>query len=233
MTLGNKIATLRRENFYTQEQLAEKLNVSRQSVSKWESDLTYPETDKLKKLSLLFGVSIDYLLLDSHEDTFKINNYQTPVDNMASIDYSSFFGNWCNIDLKNWNFGEYSKVIIIGQNDEYLFFYSTNRKSILKLGMVLKKHIDSVRKLATIKKTKEYTIEHTIPLEINTDPFKLFLGKNCDIQIDAENFVEFLFTTDDYQNIKLISVSENSIVIEENSDTIILNKNDIVGIIET
>ena len=62
MSLGEKIVKLRRENNYTQEQLAEILNVSRQSVSKWESDLAYPETDKLLIIAKELGVSLDYLM---------------------------------------------------------------------------------------------------------------------------------------------------------------------------
>lgn len=45
MTLGDKISRLRKENNYTQEQLANLLGVSRQAISKWESDITYPETE--------------------------------------------------------------------------------------------------------------------------------------------------------------------------------------------
>ncbi len=62
MTLGEKITKLRKENNYTQEQLADILGVSRQSVSKWESDIAHPETDKLIKLGKLFKCSMDYLL---------------------------------------------------------------------------------------------------------------------------------------------------------------------------
>lgn len=64
MTLGDKISTLRKESKYTQEQLADILGVSRQAVSKWESDIAYPETDKLIKMGKLFGCSMDYLLND-------------------------------------------------------------------------------------------------------------------------------------------------------------------------
>lgn len=64
MTLGEKIARQRKENNYTQEQLAEILGVSRQSISKWESDIAYPETDKLIKIGRLFDCSMDYLLKD-------------------------------------------------------------------------------------------------------------------------------------------------------------------------
>ena len=62
MTLGEKIARQRRELNYTQEQLADILGVSRQSISKWESDIAYPETDKLIELGKLFDCSVDYLL---------------------------------------------------------------------------------------------------------------------------------------------------------------------------
>ena len=59
---GARLARLRRAQNITQEELAERLGVSRQAVSKWESDLTYPETDKLLALSRLYGCTVDYLL---------------------------------------------------------------------------------------------------------------------------------------------------------------------------
>ena len=62
MTTGEKISRLRKENNYTQEQLAERMGVSRQSVSKWESNIAYPETEKLIQLSEIFGCTLDYLL---------------------------------------------------------------------------------------------------------------------------------------------------------------------------
>ena len=64
MTFGEKLSKLRKEYNYTQEQFADILDVSRQSVSKWESDITYPETDKLIKMGKLFKCSMDYLLND-------------------------------------------------------------------------------------------------------------------------------------------------------------------------
>jgi len=62
MTLGEKLSKLRKEYGYTQEQLADILGVSRQSISKWESDIAYPETEKLIKMGKLFECSMDYLL---------------------------------------------------------------------------------------------------------------------------------------------------------------------------
>lgn len=69
MTLGDKLSKLRKENNYTQEQLASVLGVSRQSISKWESNIAYPETDKLIRISELFDCTLDYLLKDIEETT--------------------------------------------------------------------------------------------------------------------------------------------------------------------
>ena len=62
MALGQHISRLRTEQNLTQDQLAEQLGVSRQSVSKWETDASVPDLDKLVKLSQLFSVSLDELV---------------------------------------------------------------------------------------------------------------------------------------------------------------------------
>lgn len=76
MTLGDKLARLRKENNYTQEQLAALLGVSRQAVSKWESDLAFPETEKLLRISELYDCSLDYLLKDRPSDNETRQNEQ-------------------------------------------------------------------------------------------------------------------------------------------------------------
>ena len=68
MTTGEKLSLLRKKKGLTQEELSEILKVSRQSVSRWEMDATFPETDKLIALSKLFGCSIDFLLNDSIQE---------------------------------------------------------------------------------------------------------------------------------------------------------------------
>ena len=59
MRLGQKITELRKKNNLSQEGLAEKMNVSRQAVSKWESDQSIPDIEKIVSLSELFGVTTD------------------------------------------------------------------------------------------------------------------------------------------------------------------------------
>ena len=68
MILAEKIMKLRKQNGWSQEELAAKLNISRQSVSKWESTASIPDLDKIIKLSEIFGVSTDYLLKDELEE---------------------------------------------------------------------------------------------------------------------------------------------------------------------
>ena len=67
MILADKIIDLRKKAGWSQEELAEKLGVSRQSVSKWEGAQSIPDMNKILQLSDLFGVSTDYLLKDSLE----------------------------------------------------------------------------------------------------------------------------------------------------------------------
>ena len=75
MTLGEKIVKQRKELNYTQEQLADILGVSRQSISKWESDIAYPETDKLIELGKLFDCSMDYLLKEELTEKSGVQEY--------------------------------------------------------------------------------------------------------------------------------------------------------------
>lgn len=64
MSVGSRIQQLRIDNGLTQEQMAEKLAVSRQSVSKWEMDQSLPEIDKVIQMSRLFSVGTDEILLE-------------------------------------------------------------------------------------------------------------------------------------------------------------------------
>ena len=68
MILADKITDLRKKNGWSQEELANQLGVSRQAVSKWESASSIPDLDKIVKMSIIFGVSTDYLLKDSLEE---------------------------------------------------------------------------------------------------------------------------------------------------------------------
>ena len=72
MDFSEKLLTLRKSRNLTQEELAEQLDVSRQSVSKWESGQAVPELDKIVALSRIFDVTTDYLLKPSEIDELSV-----------------------------------------------------------------------------------------------------------------------------------------------------------------
>lgn len=72
MEFAEKLIALRKSRELTQEQLAEQINVSRQSISKWESGQVIPEVEKIVELSKVFDVTVDYLLKPSEIDELSV-----------------------------------------------------------------------------------------------------------------------------------------------------------------
>jgi transcriptional regulator with XRE-family HTH domain len=92
MILADKIIELRKKNGWSQEELAEKLSVSRQSISKWESAQSVPDMGRILRLSELFGVSTDYLLKDELEAEDKPEvDTDLPVYKTVSMQHSCGF----------------------------------------------------------------------------------------------------------------------------------------------
>lgn len=88
MKIGEKIAKARKNENYTQDQLAELLEVSRQTISKWESDLAFPETSKIAKLADILKVSCDYLLKENEVSTVEATMSST---NNIVIDWTKLY----------------------------------------------------------------------------------------------------------------------------------------------
>ena len=85
MKIGNKINQLRKLSGMTQEQLAEKLNVSRQTISKWESDSTSPDLESIVKISRIFHVSLDDLLKEGETGMANKNDEQLTLEDLMKI----------------------------------------------------------------------------------------------------------------------------------------------------
>ena len=98
MILSEKIAEERKKNGWSQEELAEKLSVSRQAVSKWESASSVPDLQKLLRMAKIFEVSTDYLLKDEmgKEEVEKISDYRTEdtVYRNVSMEEANHFLEW-------------------------------------------------------------------------------------------------------------------------------------------
>ena len=84
MILADKIAQLRRQNGWSQEELAHQLNVSRQAVSKWESGNSIPELDKILNMSRIFHVTTDYLLKDELEQPESVSSAASTSDEIPA-----------------------------------------------------------------------------------------------------------------------------------------------------
>ena len=85
MEIGNKINQLRKLSGMTQEQLAEKLNVSRQTISKWESDRTSPDLESIINISRIFHVSLDDLLKEGEAGVANKKDEQLTLEDLMKI----------------------------------------------------------------------------------------------------------------------------------------------------
>ena len=143
MTLGEKIANLRSNAGISQEGLAEKLNVSRQSVSKWEMNLALPQIDKILMLCELFGISTDMLLHDTIEiktqKKIKDNNLKyfgtdgfrgeanLNITSLQAYKVGRFLGWYFSSSLSGCNESNYRPRIVIGKDtrrSSYMLEYS-------------------------------------------------------------------------------------------------------------
>lgn len=92
MIFADKLILLRKKAGWSQEELADQMNVTRQSVSKWEGTQSIPDLEKMLRLSELFGVSTDYLLKDNMEGADPIaSSYDTPSLRRVSMEEANAF----------------------------------------------------------------------------------------------------------------------------------------------
>ena len=77
MKLSDKLIALRKENGWSQEDFAEKLDVSRQAISRWENGTALPDAQNILRISKLFNITADYLLNDDYESDSDIPAVQT------------------------------------------------------------------------------------------------------------------------------------------------------------
>lgn len=94
MILADKIIRLRKKNGWSQEELAEKMNVSRQAVSKWEGAQAIPDLEKILMLGNLFGVTTDYLLKDEIEDEETAEEKSDTIVKRVTMETANEFLEW-------------------------------------------------------------------------------------------------------------------------------------------
>ena len=101
MILADKIIRLRKKNGWSQEELADKMNVSRQAVSKWEAAQTTPDLEKILQLGNLFGVTTDYLLKDELVDEEFVEGVdETPIRKISLAEANDYLGQRKNASVQ-------------------------------------------------------------------------------------------------------------------------------------
>lgn len=130
MILADKIITLRKKNGWSQEELAEKLNVTRQSVSKWEGAQSTPDLDRILKMSQIFGVSTDYLLKEEQEEEEYVETVQDEKVRRVSMEEANEF-----LAVKKWSA---SKIAIA------VFLYILSPACMLLLGAAAEEKMISI-----------------------------------------------------------------------------------------
>lgn len=85
MIFSEKLQLLRKSKGFTQEELAEKLNVSRQAVAKWESGQSYPDIMNLIQISNMMNVTVDYLVRDQECSVMPVSAERNDVDEIIDF----------------------------------------------------------------------------------------------------------------------------------------------------
>ena len=189
MTIGEKIKLLRVGNGITQEELAEKLNVSRSAIAKWETDNGTPEISNLKLISKMSSISLDDLLNDERQI-----GESSAEDNKLFSNYPDYSGYYYTINLKGWNDGV-SDTFILGEDKDFIYYQKENGVK----GLIGKKYVTS------LKKGKQCSI---LPEKIAFEGRKYFCLKPVFLEVShKEGFIEgFLdFRNYDYLDVEIIS----------------------------
>ena len=97
MKLSEKLIALRKEKGWSQEDFAEKLDVSRQAISRWENGSALPDAQNILRISKLFDVSADYLLNDDYNSARDITAAETLMEETASLVQKKKIPYWCLI----------------------------------------------------------------------------------------------------------------------------------------
>ena len=112
MLFNEKLKMLRKESNLTQEELAEKLNVSRQAITKWESGEGIPDIENLKQISILFNITIDELIKEDKTVEIETKKRYTYLEELE-IDHTKHFDiNICKINELNIISNEEEKIKI-------------------------------------------------------------------------------------------------------------------------
>lgn len=203
MTFAHKIQSLRKTQKLSQEDLAEKCGVTRQSVSKWETGIGYPETEKLLILCDVLNVNLDYLLRDinntPHEDKMQEHLFY----------FDSYIGKWLQIFLKDKEFNCFYCVGLLSIQNTQLLVMDDKCKAIL-IDMTSVGTISELTNEKQIKKLPIIPAGKTIP---NVSDY--FINKKCDIKLKQEQPLLGFNKPGGFYSVLVISISDEVVIAQD------------------
>lgn len=177
MVFADKLQSLRKSKGLSQEELAEKCNVTRQSVSKWETGLGYPETEKLLILCEILDVDLDYLMRDKTA-TAEDCSVQREISS-----YESYVGKWVRIFLKDREFNGLHCVALVSIQKSYLIIMNDKGK----LGFIDGYSVSTISDF--VDKKKQMKLPPIPSKESIKDIGNYLVGKRCDVRLKQNNLL--------------------------------------------
>lgn len=207
MALNNKIKNIRQKAGLTQEAFAEKIMVSRQAVTKWESGKGIPDIENLKTIANIFNNSLDELLNEKDEINLTIaacDNSEVQRNCLSTAgddNFENFIGTKCSIELSGWSEGAYNVTLL--SKDQYFLFYIYTSKKETKIGAIAQRFVNSIedsksQNKASTDYSKYYGIDETF-----------FIGKALDLNLHEQHIWNGLIGKEtEFNDIILKSVSD-------------------------
>ncbi len=198
MTLGEKIAEARKQMKLSQEQLAERLSVSRSAVAKWETAKGMPDIENFIGLSKVLGVSIDYLVgnkvyTEDTDDNGEGVQKESDSSEKALDDIlkryeqrlGQYIGKNCNIELSGWNDGVRATDIISWDKD-FIYYLRKDKKNNI-IGAI------AIRLIEEIKITNKRPVDISAYKGMGRE---FFIGRRADVNFEEKNILSGIFGDD-------------------------------------
>lgn len=216
MKLNEKLIKLRKENGLSQEEFGNKINVSRQAVSKWENGETKPDTDKVQEIGKLFNLSFDYLLNDEIEEpeVFKknINTKKSKLKILLKI-FLIIFSIYFLICLYKF-IGLYKFYLIADSFSEENYWIVDDFKSSNNFDKQAFNSREDITKNGNIIIRKSYRYENDQPVAINSEGYALpssiefkDLDKKISYSLDYDTETEKYYYTNLVKNTSFDNVN--------------------------
>lgn len=201
MKFNEKLIELRKKNGLSQEELGYKLNVTRQTISKWELGQTTPEMDKLIELSKIFNISVDELINSKNKDTFSFEpstNYSKAKQNSSDPVKQSDFYDSKDLPPKKKTL----KYVIIGIIAIILIAFTLKLCLLLPIFNKLFHSMDNASNVQDSIWSRAFGIFDTVTNEItnNSDSGEDFINNFTDSASNLLNSDAFNTATPDMSN---------------------------------